>query len=314
MEKISIVDSHTGGEPTRVVLGGFPALRAADMAGRLTELRRQHDRYRRATVGEPRSAAEVVGALLTEPAQAGSAAGVIFFNNAGYLGMCGHGSIGLIATLAYLGRIQAGVHRIDTPVGTISCELHVDGTVSIENVAAYRHQKDVSIEVPGYGKVIGDIAWGGNWFYLIKNYADPIDASHLDALNAYASAVRKALGGAGITGAGGAEVDHIEICGAPVTPGCDGRNFVLCPGAEYDRSPCGTGTSAKLACLAADGDLAPGDNWRQESVIGSVFNARYRWSGQDGSRIVPTITGRAHISGEAQLVLDPADPFCWGLR
>ncbi len=314
MEKISIVDSHTGGEPTRVVLSGFPTLRATDMAGRLAELRNEHDRYRSATVGEPRSAEEVVGALLTAPVEADSVAGVIFFNNAGYLGMCGHGSIGLIATLAYLGRILAGVHRVDTPVGTIVCELHADGSVSIENVASWRKQKDVAVEVPGYGTVVGDIAWGGNWFYLIKNYPGAVGAAALNELSAYASAVRKALDDAGITGEDGAEVDHVEICAASPTAGCDGRNFVLCPGHAYDRSPCGTGTSAKLACLAADGDLKPGDNWRQESVIGSFFDARFRWAGDDRARIVPTITGRAHISGEGQLLLDPADPFCWGLR
>ncbi len=313
MEKISIVDSHTGGEPTRLVLSGFPTLRATDMAGRLAELREQHDRYRLACVGEPRSADIVVGALLTTPVSEGAVAGVIFFNNVGYLGMCGHGAIGVVTTLAWQGHLGPGTHRLDTPVGTVACELHADGLVTVANVASYRAQQDVAVEVPGFGRVVGDVAWGGNWFFLVKGYAGLIAPGQIGSLTAFTAAVRTALEQAGVRGDDAAEIDHIEVFTASPTAGCDSRSFVLCPGIAYDRSPCGTGTSAKLACLAADSELAAGRAWRQESVIGSVFEARYRWQANSSTHILPTITGRAHICGEGRLILDTTDPFCWGI-
>jgi len=313
MERIQIVDSHTGGEPTRLVLAGFPALGAPDMAGRLVELRDHHDRYRVACVGEPRSADIVVGALLTPPVSEGSVTGVIFFNNVGYLGMCGHGAIGVVTTLAWQGHIGPGTHRLDTPVGTVACELHTDGSVTVANVASYRARKDVAVEVPGYGPIVGDVSWGGNWFFLVKGYAGQIGHQQIGALTVFTAAVRTALEKAGVRGDDGAVVDHIEVFTVSPAQGCDSRSFVLCPGLAYDRSPCGTGTSAKLACLAADGELAPGKVWRQESVIGSVFEARYRWQPDSSTHILPTITGRAHICGEGRLILDTTDPFCWGI-
>jgi 4-hydroxyproline epimerase len=252
----------------------------------------------------------VVGALLCEPTRADCITGVIFFNNSGCLGMCGHGTIGVMATLAYLGRIQPGPHRLETPVGVVGATLNEDGTVTFENVPSYRWAAAINVEVPGYGTVTGDIAWGGNWFFLIKHHPYTIARANLDQLIHFTWQVRQALTANGIQGAEGAEIDHIELHSPGSSPAVNSRNFVLCPGKEYDRSPCGTGTSAKLACLYAEGLLAPGQVWRQESVIGSVFEGRIVLR---NGHLLPTITGSAFITAESTLILDPRDAFCWGI-
>lgn len=310
MQRIQIVDSHTGGEPTRLVVGGFPDLGGGSMAERRALLAERHDKWRAATVLEPRGSDVVVGALLCEPMSKDAAAGVIFFNNTGYLGMCGHGTIGLVASLAHMGRIGVGEHRIETPVGTVTTTLHANGSVSVRNVPAYRHLHQVAVEMPGHGTVRGDVAWGGNWFFLVSDHGQRVASDNLAALTGYTEALRKALSAQGITGAEGAEIDHIELF-ADDDGGADSRNFVLCPGNAYDRSPCGTGTSAKIACLAADGKLAPGEVWTQASVIGSRFEASY--TVEDG-KVIPTLRGRAHISAEATLLIEDNDPFGWGIR
>jgi len=311
MNRIRIIDSHTGGEPTRVVLDGFPDLSRLPLPERVAALRREHDHFRAAACTEPRASDVMVGAWLMPPVEADSVASVIFFNNVGYLGMCGHGTIGVIATLQYLQRIAPGTHRLDTPVGTVTCRLHDDGRVSLDNIVSYRFLSAISIDLPGEGAITGDVAWGGNWFFLTGAGGRDICRANVPALTDYAARIRSALAWHGITGRDGAEIDHIELFGEPSKPDLNSRSFVLCPGIEYDRSPCGTGTSAKLACLAADGKLAEGALWRQESVIGSVFEGSYRVT--DGG-IIPTITGRAHICGDGVLLLDPADPFQWGIH
>ncbi len=309
MHSLDIIDSHTGGEPTRVVVAGFPDLGGGPLATQRERFAAQFDAWRSAVACEPRGSDPVVGALLLPAQSPDACAATVFFNNVGYLGMCGHGTIGLVRTLQFLGRIGPGAHRIDTPVGTVGAHLHEDGRVSIQNVDSWRHAAEVSVDVPGLGTVRGEVAWGGNWFFLAQAEG-AIELARVRELSAQAEAIRRALEAAGITGAGGAPIDHIELEAASPTPGIDARNFVLCPGLAYDRSPCGTGTSAKLACLAADGRLAPGALWRQESVLGSVFEARYQ-PAEHGVR--PTITGSAHITARAQLLIDPADPFAWGI-
>lgn len=310
MQRIQIIDSHTGGEPTRLVIGGFPDLGGGSMAERRALLAERHDKWRAATVLEPRGSDVIVGALLCEPVSKDAAAGVIFFNNAGYIGMCGHGTIGLVASLAHIGRIGVGEHKIETPVGTVTTTLHADGSVSVRNVPAYRHLHQVAVDLPGHGTVHGDVAWSGNWFFLVSEHGQRVASDNLAALTGYTTALRKALAAQGITGADGAEIDHIELF-ANDSEGADSRNFVLCPGNAYDRSPCGTGTSAKIACLAADGKLAPGEVWTQASVIGSRFEASYAL---EHGKVVPTLRGRAHISAEATLLIDDNDPFGWGIR
>lgn len=304
--KISAIDSHTGGEPTRVVVGGFPDLGDGTMAERLERFRTEYDHLRSAIVREPRGHDAIVGALLCEPVDA--AAGVIFFNNVGYLGMCGHGTIGLVKTLQHMGRISIGKHKIETPVGMVEAELDTEGFVTISNVPSYRFAKDVSIEVAGLGTVTGDVAYGGNWFFLLGEHPMTLALSNLEALTDFSSRIRDALLQNGVTGSDGAEIDHIELFSP--SPTADSRNFVLCPGIEYDRSPCGTGTSAKLACLYADGKLKEGELWQQESIVGSLFEGKVRIA--DG-QIIPLIRGSAYVTAELELILDPDDPYRFGI-
>nr|WKF62028.1 4-hydroxyproline 2-epimerase [Paraburkholderia busanensis] len=313
MKTIDIIDSHTGGEPTRLVIAGGPDLGNGTLAQRLDVFRTQFDDWRVGIVTEPRGSDVVVGALLCEPHDPTCAAGVIFFNNVGYLGMCGHGTIGLVVSLAHRGRLGPGRHRIETPVGVVEATLNDDGSVGVRNVPAYRYREAVAVDVPGYGVLCGDIGWGGNWFFLVADHGHALEASRIGELTAFSAAIRDALIAQRITGADGALIDHIELFGPGSRDGIDSRSFVLCPGNAYDRSPCGTGTSAKVACLAADGKLAEGAVWRQESIIGSVFEASYRRA-DDGVAIVPTITGHAHIMAQGQLCFDERDPFAWGIR
>lgn len=315
-QRVRVIDSHTGGEPTRVVISGGPALGNGSLAERLQRFRTEHDDFRCAVVNEPRGSDAMVGAVLCEPLDETCAAGVIFFNNVGYLGMCGHGTIGLIATLAFMDRIKPGRHRIETPVGTVSTILHPNGEVSVDNIASYRLEANIGVDIPGYGKVYGNVAWGGNWFFLVREHN--LDREHnmelttgnVDELTSFTWAIRQALRRQGITGADNAEIDHIELFGLPNSASADSKNFVLCPGKAYDRSPCGTGTSAKLACLYADGKLREGQVWRQESIVGSIFEGTVTVS--DG-KIYPSIKGSAFVNAEAELVLNPLDPFCKGM-
>jgi len=311
LKRVTIIDSHTGGEPTRVVIKGGPDLGTGDLSKRLERFRSRHDAFRSAVVNEPRGSDVHVGALLCEPEDPGCCAGVIFFNNVGYLGMCGHGTIGLVKTLAYLKRIGPGEHRIETPVGEVTARLHETGKVTVNNIVSYRYRKQVEINIAGYGKLKGDVAWGGNWFFLVADHGLEVRFRNIEALTHCAWHVRKELEASGISGKNDQEIDHIELFGPPSSDRADSRSFVLCPGKAYDRSPCGTGTSAKLACLYADGKLLPGQVWRQKSIVGSIFEGSI--SINDG-KLYPSITGSAFVNAESVLILDPNDPFCNGIR
>jgi 4-hydroxyproline epimerase len=306
---IRVIDSHTGGEPTRLVLEGGPDLGEGPIGDRVKLFRERFDDYRCAIVNEPRGSDPLVGALLVKPHRADCDFGVIYFNNVGYLGMCGHGSIGLIASLHFAGRIGPGAFKIDTPVGAVDVRLRADGRISVANVVSYRAYSRLTVNVPLLGPVTGDVAWGGNWFFLVSEHGQSIDLQHVESLTDFTWRVREALNAQGHP-----LVDHVELFGASKIPGVHSRNFVLCPGKAYDRSPCGTGTSAKLACLAADGKLPEGGIWIQESLIGSTFEGSFRWHDRAKGEIVPIITGTAHVTGECLLRLDPKDPFCWGIR
>lgn len=313
MTAIRVIDSHTAGEPTRVVMSGGPRLGQGTVADRLRRFAAKHDSFRSAVINEPRGSDVLVGALLLKPSDPDCTTGVIFFNNVGYLGMCGHGAIGVVVTLAHLKRIQPGEHRIETAVGVVRATLHGDASVTVENVASFRHRKAVVVDVPGFGQVTGDIAWGGNWFFLAERTPLELVLANRDALTQYTWAIRCALRDQAITGANGEEIDHVELFVPAPGPGVDSRNFVLCPGKAYDRSPCGTGTSAKLACLAADGKLAPGQTWRQEGILGTTFEGSYRLRNSTPSEIIPSITGSAFITSESKLILQPGDPFPAGI-
>jgi 4-hydroxyproline epimerase len=307
VQRIRVIDSHTEGEPTRVIIDGGPDLGSGSIAERCDRFKRDFDRFRSAVVNEPRGSDVYVGALLVPPLNRDSAAGVIFFNNVGYLGMCGHGTIGVVTTLAHLGRIKPGVHKIETPVGTVAAQLHDDGSVSVTNVPSYRWAKSVNVD-----GVTGDVAWGGNWFFLVNEPHDDLDLANVDRLTELTWSIRGSLERNGVTGANGAVIDHVELFGPPRRDDADSRNFVLCPGKAYDRSPCGTGTSAKLACLFADGKLREGDVWRQESIVGSLFEGRVE--PLEGGAVRPTIRGTAFVNSEATLIVDERDPFRWGIR
>jgi 4-hydroxyproline epimerase len=308
LHRIQVVDSHTGGEPTRVVISGGPDLGTGPLSERVQRLSSQFDPFRSAVVNEPRGSDVLVGALLVAPHAPDCDFGVIFFNNVGPLGMCGHGTIGLMITLAHLGRVRPGTHRIDTPVGPVSATLHEDGSVSVANVPSYRHKSSVVVQVPGIGAVSGDVAWGGNWFFLVRSPVWELSIQNVETLTDVSWRIRQAVNAQGFP-----EVDHVELFGHP---GCGGhsRNFVLCPGKAYDRSPCGTGTSAKLACLAADEKLAPGQVWIQEGILGSSFQGEYQWEDRARGRVLPVVTGTAHVTAEATLILSDVDPFQWGIR
>jgi len=308
-QSVSVVDSHTEGEPTRVVIDGWPALTSPTMEGRREELAQRDEALWRGVVLEPRGHDAMVGALLTPPVSPGAAAGVVFFDNVGPLWMCGHGTIGVVRTLAFLDRIAPGPMRLDTPAGTVGADLASDGLVTIENVPAFCHARDVAVEVPGVGRLVGDVAYGGNWFFLTQLPAEAIALTNLERLSAITIAVQKALAAQGVTGAGGALIDHVELFGPPARADADSKNFVMCPGGAYDRSPCGTGTSAKMAALHARGKLAPGQRWRQESITGSLFTG---WLEERGGALIPRIQGRAYITGRSTLFFDRGDPFRGG--
>ncbi len=319
MKRVQVIDSHTGGEPTRVVISGGPDLGGGSAADKLKIFRERHDDFRRAVVNEPRGSDVLVGTLLVEPADKSCVTGVIYFDNVTFLGMCGHGTIGLVVTLAHLGRIQPGEHRIETPVGVVTVLLHEDGSVSVTNIPAYRKARAVTIELANAdgalgtarptAKIVGDVAWGGNWFFLVEQHGLALELANIEKLTDASWRMRQAVNAQGFP-----EVDHIVLLGPPRAKDAHSQNFVLCPGKAYDRSPCGTGTSARLACLAADDRLAEGDSLVQESVIGSRFVGSYRWLDRATGKIIPTITGSAFVTGEAALLLDESDPFCWGIR
>ena len=311
LRRIKVIDSHTGGEPTRVVISGGPDLGHDALSNRVERFRNQHDGFRCAVVNEPRGSDAVVGALLCPPVDDSCVTGVIFFNSVAYLGMCGHGTIGVVATLAHLNRIDVGTHRVETPVGVVVAHLDREGQVEVANVPSYRLAMNVTVDVPGIGPVTGDIAWGGNWFFLVHDHKQVLELDNLEQLMNYTRRVRDSLARSGITGRDGHEIDHVELFGPSQLAGVDSKNFVLCPGNAYDRSPCGTGTSAKLACLFADGKLKQGEVWRQESIVGSVFEGTVYVR---DNVVHPRIKGSAFITAEADLIIDERDPFSMGIR
>jgi 4-hydroxyproline epimerase len=305
---IHVIDSHTGGEPTRIIVAGGPDLPGRSLVEKREAFHQQFDWLRSGIINEPRGSDIIVGALLLPPTDPANTAGVIFFNNVGMIHMCGHGTIGLLVTLAHMNRISPGTHRVETTVGLVETILHDQHRVTLRNVPCYRWRKDVAVSVPEYGQVVGDIAWGGNWFFLINDHSETLTLQNVDRLTQVTWQIRQALEAQGITGKEGQEIDHIELYGPSET--ADSKNFVLCPGKAYDRSPCGTGTSAKLACLYADGKLKPGQVWRQESIVGSVFEGTVTI---EGETIYPSVTGSAFITGEAKLIFDRLDPFRYGI-
>ncbi|HMO12716.1 MAG TPA: proline racemase family protein [Pirellulaceae bacterium] len=313
LTSLHAIDSHTAGEPTRVVVSGVPEPNGKTLLEKRAFMQAELDWVRTATVCEPRGHDAVVGALLCQPERATSLIGVIFFNNVGYLNGCIHGTIGVAQTLQHLGRIGAGEYDFDTPAGVVTVSLEADGSVRVTNVRSFRHLNDMQVTIQGRATLQGDVAWGGNWFFLTDAPADlPICFDNLEKLTAYAWEIRQALRIQGITGLQEAEIDHIELFGPSDHPQqADCKNFVLCPGKAYDRSPCGTGTSAKLACLYDAGFLKPGAIWRQAGILDTVFCGSVEPHPAGG--VIPTIIGRAYVTAETTLLIDPLDIFRFGI-
>lgn len=302
-----VIDSHTGGEPTRVILEGGPDLGTGPLAERARRLAEDHAPFWRGLASEPRGQAAMVGALLVPPVDAGASAGVIFFDAAAVIGMCGHGTIGLVVTLAHLGRIGPGRHLVETPAGPVIADLHDGNTVTVTNVESRRVGAGVTVEVDGYGTVTGDLAYGGNWFFIVENSPLPVERAAIRPLTDLAAAIRAATAAQGVTGERGEPVDHVVLLAPSPRAGIAARAFTLCPDDTYDRSPCGTGSSARLACLAADGRLAPGEEIVQESVTGSTFRLSFA-PGPNGG-VLPRITGQAWILADSRMVFQDGDPL-----
>ena len=306
-----VIDSHTGGEPTRVILDGFPDLGDGPLSQRAARLATEYRDAYRAVVLEPRGQVAMVGALLVPPTDPTCVTGVIYFDVEAVLGMCGHGTIGLAVTLFHLGRIGTGQHRIETPAGVVTVLVSDAHTVTVTNIESRRTATGVTVEVPGLGAVTGDVAYGGNWFFLVDPSPLPVAPDNIRALTDATVATREALHAAGISGENGGVIDHIIFYGPSGDPAVHSRNFVLCPDDAYDRSPCGTGSSARLACLAAADRLAEGAEIIQHSVIGSAY--RLSWTAGPTGGVIPSITGKAHVMAESTLIFDPDDPFRNGI-
>ncbi len=307
--QLRVVDSHTVGEPTRIIIEGGPELGNGPIHLRAKLFREQFDHYRRAVLSEPRRLDVIVGGLLCSPSSRTYTAGIIFFDTVGYLDMCIHGTVGLVKTLAYLGRIAPGQHYIETPAGIVRTEFTEDGQVRVFNVPCYRYIKQIELNVPGRGRLFGDIAWGGNWFLLVEEHSLEINIRNIHSLLSISRSIKTTLQKSSIRGIGGAPIDYVALFGMSST--ANSRSFVLCPGDAYDRSPCGTATCAKLACLAADNTFEPNMIWHQEGVTGSRFQASYEWG--DSSSILPTITSSGYVNGDSFVIIDPEDPFSWGI-
>lgn len=312
-QRIRVIDSHTGGEPTRVVIDGCDE----PLGETIEEKRHYFDKHldwlRTAVICEPRGHEAIVGAFLCKPTNPDCVAGVIFFNNVGTLNGCLHGTMGVAVTMLHLGLIEIGEHKLETPSGVVSFTISHSGQVRVRNVRSYCYQQDVVIEIPEYGPVKGDIAWGGNWFFLTNPPPQiKIECHNIEKLTHFAWTIRRHLNEAGITGEAGGEIDHIELFGPPSNPEkSDSKNFVLCPGKVYDRSPCGTGTSAKLACLFASSELKENQLWRQAGILDTVFEGYFEMAQEGG--ILPHVSGSAFITAEAILIIDPSAPFAFGI-
>ncbi len=332
IQQIQVIDSHTGGEPTRLVVSGGPdfeqliaRFRTSSAVETLQQvvafLEQNFEPLRRGIICEPRCSEHWVGAWLLPPVDPAHLCGVIFFNNVGYLGMCGHGTIGLMASLAFLGRTQPGRYLVETPVGVVATELLDSHQVRIGNVPSYLYRQHVEVPLSNRNPITGDLAWGGNWFFLSSDHSLEVEMSNLTALTQFSLEIQTGMEANGICGPEGERIDHVELF-VPGRDGANSRSFVLCPGGAYDRSPCGTGTSAKLACLAAEGKLQPGEDWVQESVTGSRFHASYQWATNTGAlaglasgvrAVAPTVQGSAFVMGDTTLVFDPRDLFVDGI-
>jgi 4-hydroxyproline epimerase len=311
---ICVVDSHTIGEPTRLVLDdAFVAgldLGTGSVFSRREVFRSRYDDVRRALVTDPRGVEAMVGVILVPPADPTCDLGAFYFNRVGYLDMCGHATIGLAVSLGHTGRITPGPFRMETPAGVVGVEWHGGSDASFQSVTPRRIHRGLSIRCPDGSIVTGDVATSGLWFFICRDHGLPVVPEAIPQLLERSWAIRRSLGAAGVTGDTGEVIDHIVLMGPPLDPANSARNFVLCPDGAFDRSPCGTATSALVGCLHEDVQLAEGAVWRQESILGGLYEASVR---TQAGVLVPTVRGRAWITAEATLQFSADDPYRAGL-
>jgi 4-hydroxyproline epimerase len=312
--RLRVIDSHTIGEPTRVVIdeslvAGLD-LGMGSVRERRDRFRDRYDHVRSALVGDPRGTNAMVGVILVPPADPSCRFGAFCVNRVGYLDMCGHATIGLAVTLGSQRIIEPGSFRLETPAGVVGVMWHGGGAASFECVPPRRIAKGLALACDDGSRVTGDVATSGLWFFICRDHGLAVEPAAIPALTERAWSIRRALEARGITGDGGEVIDHVVLLGPPHEPGNDGRAFVLCPDGAFDRSPCGTGTSALVGCLLDDGILAEGRTWRQESVLGGVYEARIR---REQGVAVPTVRGRAWLTAETTLHFAADDPYRIGL-
>ena len=314
-ERLRVIDSHTIGEPTRVVLDES-LVAGLDLGGgsvrdRRDQFRDRCDHVRSALVGDPRGTTAMVGVILVPPADPTCRFGAFYVNRVGYLDMCGHATIGLAVTLGARGIIEPGDFRLESPAGVVGVTWHGGGEAAFECVPPRRIAQNLALACDDGSQVTGDVATSGLWFYLCRDHGILVEPTAIPALTARAWSIRRALEARGISGDGGEVIDHVVLLGPPRDPGNDGRAFVLCPDGAFDRSPCGTGTSALVGCLFEDGILTAGRTWRQESVLGGVYEASIR---RERDILVPTVRGRAWLTAETTLHFAGDDPYRTGLH
>jgi proline racemase len=321
---ITAVDSHTEGMPTRVITGGVGPIPGATMAERRLHFMAHMDDLRLLLMREPRGHGAMSGAILQPPSRPDADWGVVFIEVSGCLPMCGHGTIGVASVLVETGMVVVSepetVVRLDTPAGLVEARVAVqDGrarSVTLRNVPAFLHERDREVEVPGLGTVAYDLAFGGNFYAILPAASigldvDPARSGELIDAGLAIMAAIDAEGGPVHPGDPGIRGCHHVILHAPGLDGADGRAATAIHPGWLDRSPCGTGTSARMAQLHARGELALDTPWVHESVIGTRFTGRLVAEADAAGRpaVVPEITGRAWITGTAQYLLDPEDPF-----
>ncbi|MFW6692287.1 proline racemase family protein [Streptomyces sp. MAR4 CNX-425] len=319
------VDSHTEGMPTRVVTGGVGVVPGATMAERRAYFAEHLDDVRRLLVNEPRGHAAMSGAILQPPTRPDADYGVLYIEVSGLLPMCGHGTIGVATVLVETGMVPVTEPvtrvRLDTPAGPVTAEVAVSGgraeSVTFRNVPSFALELDAAVEVPGLGRVTYDMAYGGNFYAILPAdslgipFAKAEKQRMLDVGLAIMAAVNEQRRPVHPADPGIAGCKHVQLTAPPAGGGADARNAMVIHPGWFDRSPCGTGTSARMAQLYARGELALGADFVNESLLGTLFTGRLEEETAVGGvrAQIPAVTGRAWITGMGQYLLDPEDPF-----
>lgn len=320
----STIDTHTGGEPTRTIIGGLPYIPGKTIVEKMHYLKENMDWVRTSLMFEPRGHSVMSGVILTEPTTPEADIGVIFIETGGYLPMCGHDTIGVSTALVEAGIVKAEEPftyiSLDTPAGLTRVKVHVENgkakSVTFRNIPSFVFAEDVEVTVPGFGRIKMDVAYGGNVYAIL-----PAEAVGLKILPENASEIIQK--GKLVRDAVNKQVNiqhpekpfinectHVQFYGEPTNPGANLKNTVFFADSGIDRSPCGTGTSARVATLYAKGELELNQEFLHESIIGSIFVARAVEEAKVGpyKAVIPEVTGSAFVTAMSQFVIDPEDP------